>query len=126
MRAAETAEFGEVRVGDARAAKGLRKRIARLRGQARRVGQVRHVGQAVELRIVARARDGAYVDETLNAVGFEQSEKIFDGAIGMTDGEDERTGETFLVFGSAIHNESISLNEEIRETNGLPRKPTAR
>ena len=103
-----------MRVGDARAAKSLRKRVAR------------HGGQAIELRIVARARDGAHVDETLDAVGFEEGEKVFDGAIGMADGEDEWRWETFLVFGSAIHKGSVSLNDEIREASGLRRKPTAR
>ena len=109
-----------MRVGDARAAKSLRKRVARLRGQAR------HGGQTIELRIMARARNGAHVDEALDAVGFEKGEEIFDRAIGMADGEDKRTWETFLVFGSAIHKESILLNRQSRETNGLRRKPTAR
>ena len=62
--AAEAAKFAEMRVRDTRAAKSLRKRVACLRRQAR------HGGQAIELRIVARARDGAHVNDAFNTVRF--------------------------------------------------------
>lgn len=67
--AAQAAEFEQMRVRNARAAKGLRKRVA------------------IELRIVARARDGAHVDQALNIVRFEKREKFLHGAIGMADSE---------------------------------------
>lgn len=61
-----------MRVGDAGAAESLRKCVTCLRSQAR------HGGQAIKLRIVARTRDGADVDETLDAVSFEEREEIFE------------------------------------------------
>lgn len=61
-----------MRVGDSSAAKSLGKSVA------------------IELRILARARDGTNVDETLDAVGSEEGEKGFDGTIGMADVENGR------------------------------------
>src|SRR6185437_4287727 len=70
---AQSAEFGQMRVGDVRAAQGS--------------GE----GGAIELRIVARARNGANVHEALDAVGFEQREKFGDGAIRVANRENKRT-----------------------------------
>jgi hypothetical protein len=71
-RVAEATEFWEMRVGDAGGANGGSE------------------GFAVELGIVARARNGADVDQALDVVSFEEREKFADGMIGVADGEDER------------------------------------
>ena len=70
-RAAEATEFWEMRVGDAGGANGGSE------------------GVAVELRIVARAGNGADVDEAFDVVRFEEREEFADGVIGVADGEDE-------------------------------------
>lgn len=73
-RMAQAAEFWQMRVCDSDAAK--------------RCGK----GVAIELRIVARARNGANVHEALDAVGFEECDKVRKRAVGMADGEQERAG----------------------------------
>jgi len=72
-RVAKAAEFWKMPVGDVRAANGGGERVAS------------------ELRIVTGLGNGAHVDEALNLVSFEEGEEIVDGAVGMADGEDERS-----------------------------------
>jgi len=85
-----------MRVGDVRAAEGLWKRVACLRRQA------------IKLRIVARAGNGAHVDDALNIVRFEKRDKIIERAIGMADGENERLRAADRLFASLFGNFSAS------------------
>jgi len=73
VRVAQATELRQVRVSNVRVANGFSERVA------------------IELRIVAGLGNGAHVDEALNLVSFEEGEEIVDGAVGMADGEDERS-----------------------------------
>ncbi len=84
--AAQTAEFWQMRVGDARGANGSGELVA------------------IELRIVARFGDGADVDEALDIVRVEESEKFVDGMVAVANRENECfRGGRFFPRGFALH-----------------------
>jgi hypothetical protein len=57
----------------------------------------------IELRIVPRARHGADIRQTFNAVGLEQRDEALDGESRMTDGEYRAVGPVWLLRRRMFH-----------------------
>ena len=66
----QSAQAGRVRISNARAAQSRSQQVT------------------TELRVVARSGNRAYVDETVDAVGREQTDELADGSCGMANRED--------------------------------------